>query len=153
MEIRNYQLKDLNAVKQIFIESQNFHAKSRPDVFKTVTTITDKDFQVFLSDINIVATIDQKVVGFAIATLKNVEENILIKSKQIFKIEFLGITENWKNHKIGTELMKVLEQIAKSKKTEMIQFDYWTFNVNARKLYDKLGYTSRYETLEKKVGD
>ncbi|MBN9542885.1 MAG: GNAT family N-acetyltransferase [Alphaproteobacteria bacterium] len=54
------------------------------------------------------------------------------------KVDMLWVDEKHRKHKVGTQLMTVLEEYAKQKSCKYIQLD--TFEFQAKPFYEKLGF-------------
>lgn len=152
MKIRKYFPEDLKEIQEIFIEGQRLHAKERPDEFKNVE-ITIEITKESLGSINLVAEMNNEIVGFLIANEKEKKETETKLNTKFLFIEHIAVRNGYQNIGIGNTLMKEIEKIAQEKNIFKIELSVWGFNKNAQEFYKNLGYNVKTLRLEKKVGE
>ena len=119
------------------------HHKSAPDEFKRPTlknqteyikkSIVDKDVLVLN------ACLDEKIVGYVVVYFNTLPKEYFYFEKRAF-IGSIAVDEKYRRNGIGTALMKRVEYEAQKRKISVVEIDVYTFNSDAERLYNKLGY-------------
>ena len=143
MLIRNYKDDDFKDVCDILIEA-----------FPSVASeLKDKEVSNDLLDLDkdkyfqVVAEGNDKVVGYLLAT-KNVDP---ILKKNNFWIDYVCVSTNLRGKGIGRELLRKIEEIAKSEDGFYLQLTSSRFRTHARKLYMDFGFEMRESDIFRKV--
>lgn len=92
-----------------------------------------------------VAVEDGVVAGFVIAELEKMEDgsSLWIVPTKPGKITELFVNERYRGQGIGTKLIKKAEEFLKNSGCDVVKLEVFVPNVNAQKLYEKLGYEPR----------
>lgn len=136
MKIRKAKLDDINnGLLEVFIEGYRYHQNGRPDIF---TIQSDEDLEkdlmrIFESDSMIVLCDDGRVIGYLSFKIKE-------KKVKLMDIDQLVIKEGIRGKGLGKMLIEEAKKIAKENDCVRIVFNCWTFNENALKVYDHLGF-------------
>lgn len=143
MVIREYKNDDFQDVYNILIEA-----------FPSVSSeLTDKEVSNDLLDLDrdkyfqVVAEVGDKVVGYLLAT-KNVDP---VLKRNNFWIDYVCVSTNCRGKGIGRELLRKIEEIAKSEDGFYLQLTSSRFRTCARKLYMDLGFEIRESDIFRKV--
>ena len=143
MLIRNYKNDDFKDVCDILIEafpSVASEFKDKEISSDLLDLDRDKYFQVVAED-------NDKVVGYLLAT-KNVDP---VLKKNNFWIDYVCVSTNCRGKGIGRELLKKIEEIAKSEDGYYLQLTSSRFRTHARKLYMDFGFEMRESDIFRKV--
>ena len=138
MIIRMMEQADIPKIIPLYEESHLFHAENRPDIYHLNIEFTEELIEKGLSDINLVATKEEKIVGFLIASEKEIKENPMLKENKMVFIEAICVKKEFQHKKIGQMLMSELEKIAKEKQIKKMELNVWGFNQNAQEFYKHL---------------
>ena len=143
LKITKAKQPDSNEIGKIAYQVALLHYQNAPDEFKKPTlkdqteyikkSIDDKDVLVLK------AVLDKKIVGYVVVYFNTLPKKYFQSNKRAF-IGSIAVDENYRGKGIGTALLKAAETATKKKKISVIEINVYTFNSNAEKLYDKLGY-------------
>lgn len=150
IEIRNavYEDKDkLNEMleKLIRYEKENYNLNVKEDF--RITSFFDKKLTENNS-IVLVACYNNNIIGYIYAYVDYT--NRLVKDYEAF-INTLYIETDFRNKKIGTKLINKLCEILKSKNIKYVSIDNLVDNIEARFLYEKLGFKIFKENRRKEI--
>lgn len=150
IEIRNaiYDDKDvLNGMleKLIRYEKENYNINVKED-FK-ITSFFDKKLKEDNS-IVLVACYNNLVIGYMYAYIDYT--NKLVQDYEAF-INTLYIEPDFRNKKVGTSLIEKLCEILKTKNIKYISVDNIYENIEARSLYEKMGFKIFKENRRKEI--
>lgn len=151
MTIRMIKDTDIPKLIPLYEESHLLHAENRPDIFHEEISFNEDFIKSNLSDINLVAIEEEKIVGFLIASVKEIKDNTILKDNRKMFIEIMSVKKEFQHRKIGQMLMSELEKIALEKQIQKIELCVWAFNHNAQEFYKHLGYTTKNMRLEKSI--
>lgn len=86
--------------------------------------------------LSIIAVKDDNVIGHIMIDIKT----DIIKNKTIFYLNYICVANNERNKGVGTLLLKKIEEIAKEKNVNSIEFTSNKRRLTAHKLYLKNNY-------------
>lgn len=149
MEIRIANEKDIdNNLLKVYIEGFNLHYKNRKDIFleKTdeelkkdlINILNNPDEMIFVIDLN------NKIIGYATFQCKNKVSNSVW-------IDEIIIDENYRNQGYGKKLIDELSIFAKKHNCQRIELNCWSFNRDALKFYEKIGFNQQRVIFEKEI--
>lgn len=150
-EIRKTELNDFSSVKKLEGQVLDMHYINRPDIYNKINSIDEKFFSNMLNDENarcFVYLIDGEVVGSLMSRLKPPINLKLFKDRKVLYIESIVVDEKYRGKGIATKLFEKIEDVAQKEKIDSIELEVFSFNKEAIKFYEKLGFsvkTSRYE--------
>ena len=136
LEIRKANKEDINnGLLEVFIEGYRYHQNGRPDIFTIQSNEElEKDLiRIFESDSMIVITDNNKILGYLSYKIKE-------KRVKLMDIDQLVIKETNRGQGLGRKLMDEAKKIAEENNCARIVFNCWTFNENALKAYDHMGF-------------
>ena len=153
MHIRRAEEKDIEKMLDLLSQVLEIHAAIRPDLFVPGSTkYTREELIPMFSDENrriyVAVDNDDIVRGYAFCEIR---ENPSTNTKVPFKyfyIDDLCVDENSREHHIGKELVKHVEEEAKNLGCFEITLNVWEGNNSARAFYDKIGFHPKYTTME-----
>ena len=136
LKVRKAKQEDINnGLLEVFIEGYRYHQNGRPDIF---TINSDEELEeellsIFKSDYIIVIVDDNKILGYLSYKIKE-------RRVKLMDIDQLVIKENVRGQGLGRQLMEEAKKIAKDNNCVRIVFNCWSFNENALKVYDHMGF-------------
>lgn len=136
LQIRKANKEDINnGLLEVFIEGYRYHQNGRPDIFTIQSNEElEKDLiRIFESDSMIVITDNNKILGYLSYKIKE-------KRVKLMDIDQLVIKETNRGQGLGRKLMDEAKKIAKENNCARIVFNCWSFNENALKVYDHMGF-------------
>jgi len=100
-----------------------------------------------------VAEEDDKVVGFAYGYFKNVPAEVLARwgASKVAEIALIAVDANYRNRGIGTALLSTLLEELKKAGANLILLNCPAEAIEAKKLYDKLGFEVRSYHMKKRL--
>jgi ribosomal protein S18 acetylase RimI-like enzyme len=101
----------------------------------------------------LVAEADKKVVGFAYGSESNPPAEVLVKWKsgKVASIETLAVDEDHRRQGIATSFLTALFEAFKQKEIDLVTLSVPVVEVEAMKLYGKLGFEPRAQFLWKRL--
>lgn len=136
MIIRKVELKDIDkGLLDLYIERYRYHQNGRPDIFKVQTDeeLANDFMRIFEKDSMIVLCNENEIIGYLSYKIKET-------SVKMMDIDQLVIKEGIRGKGFGKMLIEEAIKIAKDNNCVRIVFNCWTFNENALKIYDHLGF-------------
>ena len=136
LQIRKANKEDINnGLLEVFIEGYRYHQNGRPDIFTIQSNEElEKDLiRIFESDSMIVITDNNKILGYLSYKIKE-------KRVKLMDIDQLVIKETNRGQGLGRKLMDEAKKIAEENNCARIVFNCWSFNENALKVYDHMGF-------------
>ena len=137
-----------NNLLKLYIEGFNMHYENRKDIFiKKTNEELKKDLINVLKSrekIILVIEVDNIIIGYATFQCKN-------KVSNSFWIDEIIIDENYRNQGYGKKLIDELSIFAKKHNCQRIELNCWSFNKDALKFYEKIGFTQQRIIFEKEV--
>ena len=124
---------------------QKIHHEMHPEIFKPVSSdpsihgffnyLVDQEANTFL-----VAYIDSVPVGYAwYAVEEKPDFPMKYPRKQIY-IHQIAVHEDYRRQKAGESLFKAIENDAKELGIRHYELDSWSFNTEAHKFFNRLGF-------------
>ena len=148
--IREAKNSDYDKINKIFSDVTKMHKELHPEVAeKFLEEHFDKKYYneciensqtVFL-----VAELDRKVIGFLLATIKQ----SALREKFVMNISNIAILDDFRNNGVGTQLMEVLSNLAKTKDCARIELNVYNNNETAKSFYKNLGFETQRIVLQK----
>ena len=136
MIIRKAELKDIDkGLLDLYIEGYRYHQNGRPDIFKVQTDeeLANDFMRIFEKDSMIVLCNENEIIGYLSYKIKETRVKMM-------DIDQLVIKEGIRGKGFGKMLIEEAIKIAKDNNCVRIVFNCWTFNENALKIYDHLGF-------------
>lgn len=147
-EIRIATFKDIDNLLHLFKYGYSIHLKKRPDKF---IVKTDEEYiktiKEFIEDENLSIFIyckDNEIIGY-------LAFEIIDKATKYIWVDELVISEDYQNKGYGKELLKKLEEYAKSIQCKRIEFGCWCFNRKAMAIYEHMGFYHQKVIFEKEL--
>lgn len=144
VSIRPYQVQDLSSVLELANSNAAFDGRtSEADL--AITNQFPEGFWV--------AEDRGKIVGFIYGYFKPVPEEALQrwKAKKVGYVELMAVSPDNRKHGIGRSLMTRLLQEFKKAGADMVLLDCPSEAVEAKRLYDKMGFEDRFYGMKKRI--
>ncbi len=154
--VRYAEERDLPRVNELRCQVNELHSAGRPDIFRAgfCRELQERAYTLRCgedSDV-IVAERDGVVCGMALVEYLHREESPYCCAREIYHIIEFGVDEAFRRRGVGRELMDFLEAEARKKGFSGIELDMWTFNEEARKFYEAVGFKTFRLFMERKLG-
>jgi diamine N-acetyltransferase len=152
--IRRAGASDISLLIELTDEIQAMHAKAHPDFFvypQDQAALSRHFADVLASDANhiLLLEVDGQVVGHLYAEIKRVPATPFSYSIAYLFIHQLGIRTSAQNRGLGQKLLVAASDLARDNGLKEIRLDYWSFNDQARRFYDKSGFRVFREFVSK----
>jgi ribosomal protein S18 acetylase RimI-like enzyme len=140
MEIVEATIDDLDRVAEICLQVGELHS----EIFKKRTIEDDKKMlEPIISstdddDIMYIAKEDHIIKGFCIITAKSKAPSY--KNNKVGFIESMGVDKKYHKEGIGKTLINKAKEWTKEKELSKLELNVYTFNDNAVKFYENLGF-------------
>lgn len=128
------------------------HSSGRPDIFKPVFSQELQDLVSILWETDrgdvIVVLRDDVICGYACVDYVDRPEAIYCFARRFYHINEFGVDESYRRQGVATELFDFLKAEASAKGFDKIELDVWSFNDDALKFYESLGFTTYKRFME-----
>ncbi len=155
MEIRKAEQSDIDSLLHLNHQIGIMHFENAPEAF-VQPSAAEKEFLLnALSDSSrlfLVAEVAGAVVGFVTATVTINEAIPFLVNSPVCRVGTIVVGENSRASGIGSQLMSKCAEWAKSEGAKQIRLEVMSFNDNAQKFYQKLGFEELSKTFWKPVG-
>ncbi|MBE5756599.1 MAG: GNAT family N-acetyltransferase [Clostridiales bacterium] len=142
--IRRAEIKDLDKIIDLLFEVALVHHEGRPDIFKKARKYTDDEIISIINDDKtpLLVCVDEfdEVLGYAFCVIEEKGSLLLQKFKTLY-IDDLCVFKNLRGKGFGKELIEGVKSLAKEEKCYNITLNVWALNENAKKFYEKLGFS------------
>ncbi|WP_055448322.1 GNAT family N-acetyltransferase [Lacinutrix mariniflava] len=153
MKIRKGKDSDISQIINLFKILDLKHIKNQNDFKQFInleryTYLIDKclkEQDYFL----IIAENSDKLIGFGIGRLLQIENHPFLKNKKIGEILYLVIDEEFKLNGYGKNILKTLENQLKLKGAESFELRVYNFNKEAQP--EKVNYKKKFTIYEKSI--
>ncbi len=141
--IRRAGTEDTEDIARIYLQTSRIHYENRPDVFKepsferTLKYVSDnigKENPVVFKAVE-----QNNICGYLVLYIDHYPPEFFVQTNSGF-IGSIGVDEKERGRGIGTALIKAAEEYLKEQGIGLLQIDFYTFNTDAERLYDRLGY-------------
>ena len=149
---------DADLISGITNEVQALHAAAHPALFKPagpdvfpperIRALMTEEGQRFW-----VATVGEVVVGYAYGFMQPVHDSPWHRARSVFSIEQVGVTAPWRGRGIGSRLVAAVRALAAEHGVAELRLSVWSFNVEARGMYARLGFTTYQERMRLPIDD
>ncbi|MGL4798920.1 MAG: GNAT family N-acetyltransferase [Cellulosilyticaceae bacterium] len=143
------ELGRVNVLREMVNE---LHSSGRPDIFKPVFSQELQDLVSILWETDrgdvIVVLRDDVICGYACVDYVDRPEAIYCFARRFYHINEFGVDESYRRQGVATELFDFLKAEASAKGFDKIELDVWSFNDDALKFYESLGFTTYKRFME-----
>ncbi len=147
--IRFAQSSDYESVEAIMKEVHALHIGWRPDIYKPADSIYFGEyFEKRVQEKRIlVADCGGKVVGHLNFQYRHIESDKQVTRNVIF-IDDLAVKEEYRGLGIGTQLLNAVKAKVQDENLDGLELQVNARNTDARKMYEKFGFTEKSINLE-----
>ena len=135
--------------RNLMVQLQQHHINLRPDVYKITDQFFSEDEYIKLLETSqiILATNNEEIIGAVCYNIREMRADVIHSFKCLW-ISDLIIDESYRGKGIGTMLMEKVKETAKENSVDRIQLNVSSYNTDAVKLYEKLGFTPELLKME-----
>ncbi len=144
---------DADQILLLLEQVEAIHQQGRPDLFREHGTkytvpelceiMADKDRPIF------VALMGEKIVGYIFGIITETKGSTMLFDMKTLHLDDVCIDESCRSMGIGGELMKHVTVWAKSVGCDRMDLDVWEFNSEARRFYEKYGFSTQKRRMER----
>lgn len=148
--IREARIDDIDILNYLFQKLLEYERENYDDNIRNDLNI-DSYFNKKINDkdnIILVATLDEKIVGYIYAIIDS--DNKIIKEVEA-KIDSLYVSYEYRNKSIGTKLIEEMINYLRKNEVKYIFIENLVGNKRAKYLYDKLGFKMFREDRRKEL--
>ena len=152
--VRRATTADAPEIVRLTLEVHALHVAGRPDLFKpggvegvpqVITRMSDA------SQFYWVATLDERVIGYAYARRVDEPESLWRYPARILVLDQMGVDARYRSRGIGQQLWIAVRDTATAERVDRVILNVWAFNGDARRFYERLGFTSFHERMALEV--
>ncbi|MBQ9552112.1 MAG: GNAT family N-acetyltransferase [Clostridia bacterium] len=152
MIIREAETKDIEALCALFEALNQIHIDGRPDIFaEGENPYSEKHVKKLLKDRNkriTVAENDGELIGLCSFTLNG--NAYQTRKRQIF-LDAMFVLPQYRRQGVAKALFESLQSFAQKESYEKIDLAVWSFNREAQRFYEALGFTEQRKILEMEI--
>lgn len=156
MNIRQAGQSDLAALVVLNHPVQEWHARLRPDIFRSPDTHDmTPGIAEFLDKENfwvIVAEEHGNLIGYAIYEIRKRDERPFTRARRSIYVHQMSVAPEKRRMGIGKGLLRYVREQASKIGITAIELDVWSANTQAKEFYKSLGFTPLREVLEWREG-
>jgi ribosomal protein S18 acetylase RimI-like enzyme len=155
IHIRTAAVADIPAIVALFGQIDDLHSAGVPYAFRGSSAVprSAQQIEAMISGPNttmLVATGDERVLGHVGAELVTVPADRLpLVPRRFVLAHDLIVDASARERGVGSALMAALERWARGRDAESVELNVWTFNQNALRLYEQLGYETQMRKLRR----
>ena len=153
--IRYAKRTELASVNNIRKQVNDVHVNGRSDIFREDGWQFIEPFIYTRFDAEnggvIVATIEDKIVGFAVVQYIIKPETPFGKERKYYHVEEFGVDENHRRKGIATAIIDFAKKDAKRRGFRRIELDMYDFNDGALAFYESVGFKTFRRYMESYV--
>jgi ribosomal protein S18 acetylase RimI-like enzyme len=152
--IREARPEDIDAIYDIFKETDKLHRDALPDIFQKARYAKDiKDYYqsyILISDaIILLAELQGDIIGALICSLVSSPDIPILVPRVYGCVENITVAQSHHNRGKGKGLMERSQQWAIEKGATGIELTVWGFNQVATRYYHRLGYNTTRSRMVK----
>ena len=143
--IRNIEAKDFNIINELFWQSDVFHNNNEPYIYEKTTEgyRSNEYLESILQEKNsmfILLEQNNEIIGFLYAYEEQKGHLPFHKKRKYLVIDNIVIDEKHRKKGYGTKLVNYIIEYGSNKNYDDIVLNVFSFNKDAIKLYEKLGF-------------
>ena len=151
--IREAELGDIEALCALNAEVQELHVAHRPDVFRPIATpeIAGRFRDLFAQPTTKiwVAVVDGSVRGYLVAILRRpAAPNPYVLERSWLELDQIGVSAEHRRLGIARGLVERALAHAQAEGIAGVELSSWSFNQNAHRAFEKLGFVSKSVRFE-----
>ena len=141
---------DVVDIVRLALEVQDVHVAGHPDLFKPGGVEPHAEIATRVStpgQFYWVATLADDMVGYAYARLVVEPESLWRYASRLLLLDQMGVDARHRSRGIGEALWNVVRETAEAEGVDRVVLNVWSFNRDARRFYEQLGFTSFQERM------
>lgn len=148
IQYRRATIADVSTLCELGQILNSLHYKARPDIYADATREVARDEPHWLPSLQgedraaFLAEEGGVAIGFVTAQIAR-PESPLLQPSVVGRIGSIGVVERMRGRGVGSALLDLAEQWARSNGATDIRLTVWQFNESAVRLYQALGYEIR----------
>jgi orotate phosphoribosyltransferase len=155
IHVRRATQGDAPDIARLALEIQAAHVAGRPDLFKPggvepidiiASRMTDP------RQLYWVATNDERTIGYAYARDVEEPESLWRYAARTIVLDQIGVMTSHRSRGVGSALWQAVRETAMEQRADRVILNVWAFNSEARRFYERLGFTPFHERLAFELG-
>lgn len=141
---------DAAAIARLALEIQDVHVAGHPDLFKPGGGEPHAEIAarvVAPGQFYWVATLGDDPVGYAYARLLIEPESLWRYASRALLLDQMGVDARYRSRGIGEALWNAVRDVAAEESVDRVIINVWSFNRDARRFYEQLGFTAFHERM------
>lgn len=141
---------DVADIVRLALEVQDVHVAGHPDLFKPGGVEPDAEIAsrvITPGQFYWVATLADDPVGYAYARLAIEPESLWRYASRLLLLDQMGVDARHRSHGIGEALWNAVRETAAAEGVDRVVLNVWSFNRQARRFYEQLGFTPFQERM------
>lgn len=155
LTVRYARADELERVNELREQVSELHAEGRPDIFRPgfCAELREHVHELYESENSdvIVACMDGVVCGFAAVTYVDRPESPYMCARRYYRIEEFGVDAAFRRRGVGTALISFCRDEAAKKGFVRVELDVWSFNEDAVKFYEAIGFSTIRRYMEMNI--
>ncbi len=135
---------DAQSICRLFDEVGDFHNAALPHIFTNGSNREIKEIEDIILNANNIAFVakqSSQVIGIAVGMIKESYAHPSFVNRKYGWIDSMAVAVEYRNKGIGRALLTNLHDWFLSNEITKIELNVYEFNINAIRLYEKMGYS------------
>jgi hemoglobin len=150
VHVRRALKPDAAEVARLALEVQALHVAGRPDIFKPgggelANEIADRIGSA--GQLYWVATLADQAIGYAYARVIDEPDSRWRFSARMVILDQMGVDARYRSRGVGERLWNAVREAAIAEGAERVILNVWSFNRDARRFYERLGFAPFHERM------
>jgi len=141
---------DVADIVRLALEVQDVHVAGQPELFKPGGVEPHAEIAKRVTtpgQFYWVATLAADPVGYAYARLVIEPESLWRYASRLLMLDQMGVDARHRSRGIGEALWTAVRETAAAESVDRVVLNVWSFNRDARRFYEQLGFTSFQERM------
>lgn len=156
MKITFQNNKDPKTVAQLNETVQSWHHRQHPKVYKPYNfeaVLLWCEQKLAQENTHIIIAYDEeKPIGYALLMRPNNSQSPFTQDDiKVVILDQMAVIESYQNQGVGTLIIQEIIRFCQQKKIDMLRLTVWSDNSAAKKLYQKMGFSSFMERMELRI--
>jgi orotate phosphoribosyltransferase len=156
LRVRRAAVDDVGEIIRLALEIQRVHVDGRPDLFKPggvesaaqiAARLESPDHHYWM------ATLGANAVGYAYARVADEVESPWRHAARVLVLDQMGVDARHRSSGVGTRLWTAVREAAAAHGADRVILNVWSFNRDARRFYERLGFRSFHERMAFELGE
>jgi GNAT superfamily N-acetyltransferase len=150
VHVRRATPADVAGIARLALEVQDVHVAGRRDLFKPGGVETHSEIASRVTtpgEFYWVATFADEPVGYAYARIAFEPESLWRYASRTLILDQMGVDARHRSRGIGRALWNAVRETGATERVDRVILNVWSFNRDARRFYERLGFTSFHERM------